>query len=308
MSLLLERIGAFCARNRGAVAIAWLAVLGAVLALTLSGPKSSDSGFEIPGSESSNALRTLNAQFPETVEKKGAASLQLVFVAPKGQRERVRPAGSVRPPGRFPTAWARFVARRPLVGVLGGTALLCALSIPVLSMSTELLTPGGEDPKNTQRTAYTLVSDAFGAGSQDPLIVLVEGDDAKASASRATVVLGQDPAVASVSPTMANKAGDASYFAVTSRYGPTGPGTGELVDSIRATRTRGGVNAVSRTGLMRQTLVCVGHTAGLAVPRPVCPQAPLDTDGSDIGLAGFDLAAQRLRQTHTGASPDASSP
>lgn len=39
-------------------------------------------------------------------------------------------------------------------------------------------------------------------------------------------------------------------------------------------RSRGGMKAVSRTGLMRQTFVCVGHQAGLTVLGPYPHKSP----------------------------------
>ncbi|MFE2038769.1 MMPL family transporter [Streptomyces scopuliridis] len=506
MSLLLEKIGAYCARNRVGVVVAWLGVLGVALLLTLGGPKSSDSGFEIPGSESTTALRTLNREFPKTVERPGTAALQFVFAAPKGQkvsdgeltkailasvraagelpgitsasdpftgdppavspngrvavstltavdlddsradavaeellaagsparaaglevelggalssgepelfgptevigagvallvllltygtltaagatmgsaligvavgilgvlgyatlgsgiesttpilavmlglavgidyslfivarfrdelragspvheaagraagtagtavtfagatvivalaglavvgipvitemglagafavlvavavaltllpallvtlgrrllprRERLPSAGSTtRPQSRVLSRWARFVTGRPLVALLGGTALLCTLTLPVLSMSTELLVPGGDDPKSTRRAAHTLLTDAFGAGSQDPLIVLVQGDGATQTASRTASVLSADPSVASVSPTTADNDDENAYFAVLSRYGPTDVATSDLADRIRTTHGSTDQATVSVTG------------------------------------------------------------
>ncbi|MYU17712.1 MMPL family transporter [Streptomyces sp. SID8361] len=164
------------------------------------------------------------------------------------RRERSPATGSTRPASRVLSRWARFVTGRPLVALLGGTALLCTLSLPVLSMSTELLVPGGDDPKSTQRAAHTLLTDAFGAGSQDPLIVLVQGDGATRTANRTASVLGADPAVASVSPTTADKDDRHAYFAVLSRYGPTDAATGDLADRIRTSHGSTDQATVSVTG------------------------------------------------------------
>lgn len=166
----------------------------------------------------------------------------------RAQQRPAHPREFTHSPGRLVASWAHFVTGRPLAGLLGGIALLGVLSIPVVSMSTELLVPGGEDPKDTRRAAYTLVTDAFGAGSQDPLILLVEGDGAARTADETAKALRTDPAVASVSSAVADEDDTDAYIQVVSRYGPTDPGTGELADRIR--KTQGGQNAatVSVTG------------------------------------------------------------
>ena len=81
MSSLLARLGRASFRHRGLVSVAWLAVLGAVVALLLTLGTSFDDEFSIPGSESQDALDALDEASP------GAAGVgaQIVFVAPEGQ-------------------------------------------------------------------------------------------------------------------------------------------------------------------------------------------------------------------------------
>jgi RND superfamily putative drug exporter len=80
MASLLARLGRASYRHRGVVSVAWLAVLGAVVALLLTLGNSFDDEFTIPGSESQDALDQLDAASP------GAAGVgaQIVFVAPDG--------------------------------------------------------------------------------------------------------------------------------------------------------------------------------------------------------------------------------
>ena len=81
MSSLLARLGRASFRHRGLVGIAWVALLGAVVALLLTVGNSFDDEFSIPGSESQEALDALDRASP------GAAGVgaQIVFVAPDGQ-------------------------------------------------------------------------------------------------------------------------------------------------------------------------------------------------------------------------------
>src|SRR3954469_17307532 len=80
MASLLARLGRGSYRHRGLVSGAWLAILGAVVALLLTLGSSFDDEFTIPGSESQDALDQLDAASP------GAAGVgaQIVFVAPDG--------------------------------------------------------------------------------------------------------------------------------------------------------------------------------------------------------------------------------
>jgi RND superfamily putative drug exporter len=80
MSSFLARLGRASYRHRGVVSVAWLAVLGAVVALLVTVGGSFDDRFTIPGSESQEALDQLSQASP------GAAGVgaQIVFVAPDG--------------------------------------------------------------------------------------------------------------------------------------------------------------------------------------------------------------------------------
>jgi RND superfamily putative drug exporter len=81
MATLLARLGRASFRHRGLVSVAWLAVLGAVVALLMTLGSTFDDAFTIPGSESQDALDQLNEASP------GAAGVgaHIVFVAPDGQ-------------------------------------------------------------------------------------------------------------------------------------------------------------------------------------------------------------------------------
>ena len=64
MATLLARLGRASFRHRGPVSVAWLALLGAVVALLVTVGGSFDDEFTIPGSESQEALDQLDAVSP----------------------------------------------------------------------------------------------------------------------------------------------------------------------------------------------------------------------------------------------------
>jgi RND superfamily putative drug exporter len=81
MAALLSRLGQFSARHRIIVLIAWVAavVIAAVVALT--GMRFSDGSFDVPGTDSSRAMQTLEDKFGST---ESTPSLQLVIEKTNG--------------------------------------------------------------------------------------------------------------------------------------------------------------------------------------------------------------------------------
>jgi RND superfamily putative drug exporter len=101
-------------------------------------------------------------------------------------------------------------------------------------MTTELDPPGGADPQSSQRAAYETISTSFGAGEQDPLIVLFEGRDPVAAAEASSRTIAAIDGVADISPVQVSEGGGTAFIAVTSTYGPTDERTSALVGDLRA--------------------------------------------------------------------------
>ncbi|MDJ1372620.1 MMPL family transporter [Gulosibacter molinativorax] len=80
MALLLYRIGKFSFRNRWPVLIAWLALFAAALGLGLGLGGEMKEDFEIPGTQSQDALDRLGEVFPEV----SGASAEVVILAEDG--------------------------------------------------------------------------------------------------------------------------------------------------------------------------------------------------------------------------------
>ncbi len=83
MSALLYRLGVLSARSRWAVVASWLLVLLIAAGVALSGMRFSSAGFDVPGTDSSRALSTLESEFPTTGE--ATTSLQLVVQSSGGR-------------------------------------------------------------------------------------------------------------------------------------------------------------------------------------------------------------------------------
>ncbi|OUC80557.1 hypothetical protein CA982_02145 [Gordonia lacunae] len=133
--------------------------------------------------------------------------------------------------------WGALVARRPGRVLVPAVLALTVLAIPVMSLQTSLSTPGGSDPSSSQREAYDLISAEFGAGSQSPLVVLVDSDNARLAGERTAEAIAGLPGVASVSPATPSADNSAAMISVTSMSGPDEERTSQLVGEIRSAVT-----------------------------------------------------------------------
>ncbi|MGW5625037.1 MMPL family transporter [Streptomyces olivaceus] len=140
------------------------------------------------------------------------------------------------PKANLGTRWASFVVRRPLAVLLLGVIGLGAAAIPAASLELGLPDDGSQPTSTTQRRAYDLLSDGFGAGFNGPLMVVVDGkgaaspDDAFTSVS--DEIKGLDGVVA-VTPPAPNKAGDTATITVVPDSKPSSVQTEDLVHAIR---------------------------------------------------------------------------
>lgn len=160
-------------------------------------------------------------------------------VLPKRERALEGPKPSTRDwntkkPG-FLDKWVKTVVRRPVISLISGVGVLLVLAVPVLSLQTALAPPGGEDPKSTERAAYHLVQDAFGEGSQSPLVVLVDaqGSDLEASLPQVESVLTSLPDVVMVTPPQVSDDGEYAMVTVIPGSDSVAPETADLVQAIR---------------------------------------------------------------------------
>lgn len=134
------------------------------------------------------------------------------------------------------TRWARIVLRRPVLVLVAGVVGLGAVAVPAGSLVLGLPDDGAQPANTTQRKAYDLLSDGFGAGFNGPLMLVVDAaksDHPKAAAdSVVRTVKGLDD-VAMVTPAAFNKAGDTATITVVPKSKPSGTETENLVHAIR---------------------------------------------------------------------------
>ena len=117
------------------------------------------------------------------------------------RRQRATPAAEVSPRWH---RWGTHVGRHAWPYAIGTTALLVVLAAPVLWLQLGFPDEGAQPASRTERRAYDLVADGFGAGSNGPLLIAVDlaGDPAEDALTVAhlTAALAGDPGIAAVAP------------------------------------------------------------------------------------------------------------
>jgi RND superfamily putative drug exporter len=166
----------------------------------------------------------------------GFAGRRIVGGRIPGLRARDPEADDARGKPSLGTRYSRFVTRRPvLVLVVVGLAML-ALAIPALDLRLGIPDEGAMGEDTTQRQAYDLIAEGFGAGFNGPLMVVVDATgaaDPEAAAEQVTEVVGGLENVAMATPAAFNQAGDTALVTVVPMTGPSTVETENLVADIR---------------------------------------------------------------------------
>jgi RND superfamily putative drug exporter len=128
--------------------------------------------------------------------------------------------------------WAGAVTRNRVVALLLSVVALGIVAIPVASMDTTLIQkpPAG----STQERADQILAQGFGEGFNGPIIVLVEGNGAAATATKAAEPISKMADVALVTPAQPSPDGSAAMVTVIPKSGPDSAATEQLVADLRA--------------------------------------------------------------------------
>lgn len=126
-------------------------------------------------------------------------------------------------------AWGKLgdaVQRRPLVPLAIGLIVLIGLALPALGMRLGFADAGTDPTASTTRKAYDLMSEGFGPGFSEPLIVVTENGDGVALQRK----LEATPGIAEATPPMGQGVTTVLAFPASS---PQDEATGELVERLR---------------------------------------------------------------------------
>jgi RND superfamily putative drug exporter len=163
---------------------------------------------------------------------KVAAFARLPLLGARAERVARRSASD--PDSPAGARWVRFVVRHRVPVLVGGIALLGVLAIPALSIQLGLPSGSSQPAGNTQRKAYDLTTEAFGAGFNGALLIVAQGAGNPADTAQIAAALTRFPDVAKVTPvTTQNGIG---LIKVIPESGPSAPATATLVNAVRDDR------------------------------------------------------------------------
>jgi RND superfamily putative drug exporter len=192
--------------------------------------------------------------------RKGRAAVDTEGDAPAG----AKPALSAR--------WAAFVVRRKVPVLLVSVLALGAIAIPAASLQTSFPDEGQLSEEMTQRRAYDLLAEGFGAGSNGPLVVVVESDDPAAATPALETVsaaLTEIEGVAAVAPAVPNESGDTFLLNVVPTTGPGDTETVDVVDRIREAAPGLEDQTGTRLSVTGSTALTVDVTEKLSSALPI---------------------------------------
>jgi RND superfamily putative drug exporter len=149
---------------------------------------------------------------------------------------RIPGVGRTTSPGRgLAYRWSRIIQRRPVLGAVAGVTILVLLALPMVTLHFGFPDSGNSPAGNQDRRAYDLAAQAFGKGSNGPLLLAaqlpVKGETKALDGLKAA--LESTPGVASLSPVTVSPDGTAAILSVVPTTGPQDSATDDLVHRLR---------------------------------------------------------------------------
>ena len=129
-------------------------------------------------------------------------------------------------------AWARYVGGHPVPFLVLGVALMLTLTYPMLSMNFGQVDAGSDPPGSTTRIAYDRMAQAFGAGINGPVELVLSPYADDGGAARVAATLQKDADVAAVAPPQINAKRKVVLVTVIPRSSPTAARTEALVGRL----------------------------------------------------------------------------
>ena len=133
--------------------------------------------------------------------------------------------------------WVQMITRNPIKVLTIAIIAVGALVIPAANLQLGMPDEGSFSEDLTQRRAYDLLAEGFGAGFNGPLLVVVDAADSadpEGAVNQVVASAGELENVAAVVPTGFNPAGDTGLVSVVPMTGPSAEETEQLVQGIRA--------------------------------------------------------------------------
>lgn len=132
--------------------------------------------------------------------------------------------------------FARWVCDRPWIALALSLAILLPLAAPVVGLKLGQPDTDALPKDDTERIAYDLLGQGFGAGFNGPLVLAVELPNGEAGERALTKLedgLAKTDGVALAAPAQRNAAGDVALVTVFPTSGPAAEATEDLVTRLR---------------------------------------------------------------------------
>ena len=134
--------------------------------------------------------------------------------------------------------WGRMVSDKPWPWAVGSLVVLLVLAIPVLSLRLGQLDAGSDPTSQSDRRAYDLIAEGFGAGANGPLTVVLtlpkeSQSDTQSLLTSAQKTLTDTDGVAAVAAPSVNSDGTVAVLNVVPTTAPDDEATSDLVDHLR---------------------------------------------------------------------------
>ncbi len=144
-------------------------------------------------------------------------------------------------PGSGWRGWVGGIQRRRWIAAFASLLVLAILAVPLLSLRLGTADGGSQAADTTQRRAYDLIVDGFGAGWAGPLLVTVDfGTDSTPAENQATsrelrAQLAATDGVSAVTPPRLAEDGATALYTVIPTSSPDDAATKTLVHDLRDT-------------------------------------------------------------------------
>ncbi len=129
--------------------------------------------------------------------------------------------------------WGEHVARNAWTYAIGVTALLLAMTAPILSLQLGFPDDGAQPDSFTQRRAYDLIADGFGPGTNGPLLIAVDVNGEPDLVAEVSAAALADPGVAAVEPPQMSADGAVAAIVAYPTTAPQDTATVETIDRLR---------------------------------------------------------------------------
>jgi RND superfamily putative drug exporter len=135
------------------------------------------------------------------------------------------------------TRWGKIVTRRPWASIAGGVAVLLIFALPVTQMRLGQPDDGNKPESQTQRVAYDQLTEAFGPGSNGPLLLAIDTPKGAPESERQLRALAQavaqTPGIATVAPASVSEDGEMATITAIPTTAPQDARTSDLLNRLR---------------------------------------------------------------------------